>query len=144
MNRDLVVTRRDARLAPVVEMMIRRNLEEVPVVDHDHALLGTLSRGDLLRSPPAPADSAEEFLAQQHGHDGVTCELDDGFRLDVGACATVGDVMNRNVICVRPESTASEAAALMAEHELSELPVVGPGGSLIGRVSALDIARLLN
>jgi acetoin utilization protein AcuB len=143
MNRDLVVTRRDARLAPVVEMMMRRNLEEVPVVDHDHALLGTLSRGDLLRSP-SPGGSAEEFLAQQGSHDSVTCELGEGFRLDVEACATVGDVMNRNVVCVHPESTAAQAAALMAEHDLSELPVVGADGGLIGRVSALDIARLLN
>jgi CBS domain-containing protein len=144
MSRDLITVRRDAQLAPVVELMMRRGLGEIPVVDSDRALLGVVTRTDLLNPPSGSADSAEEFLARAQQKATVTCELVDGFRMDVEASATVGDVMSREVIAVTPETTAAEAASLMAAHRLAQLPVIGPGGGLIGMVSAIDIASLLN
>src|SRR5207248_2292414 len=111
MTRDLVTTRHDAQLAPVVEMMMRRGLGEVPVVDHDYALLGLVSRADLVTRPlSAGGDSAEVFLAQRQRDCAVTCSLDDGFTLAVESTVTVAEVMNRHVYCVRADTTAGEAA----------------------------------
>lgn len=144
MNTDLVMTRRDAQLAPVVEMMMRRGLGEVAVVDHDHALLGLVTRGDLLKPPSQGGDSASEFLGQQQVKAGVRCELDHGFHLDVESSVTVGDVMSRSVVAVKPDATPKEAAVLMAQSGLSMLPVVSAFGVLIGTVSAIDLASLLH
>jgi len=141
MNRDVLTTRYDAELAPVVEMMMRRGLEAVPVVDHDQALLGCVTRGDLLNPPLPGGDSAEEFLGHNQGRGGVTCELDRGFHLDIDPSVRVGDVMSRHVIALRPDSSAREAAALMAEHHLTTLPVISAFGVLIGVVSAVDLVR---
>ncbi|MBL8955947.1 MAG: CBS domain-containing protein [Myxococcaceae bacterium] len=139
MNTDVVTTHYDAELAPVVEMMMRRGLESVPVVDHDQALLGHVTRNGLLNPPAASGDSAEEFLGTSQQRGGVTCELDRGFRLDIESTVRVGDVMNRRVVAVRPDSSAREAATLMAEHHLTTLPVISAFGALLGVVTALDL-----
>lgn len=145
MNRDIIMTRADAQLAPVVEMMMRRGMGEIPVVDHDHALLGVVTRVDLL-NPPAKAHtgSAEEYLGQQQTRSGVTCDLDQGFHLDVESSVTVGDVMSQAVVAVKPDTTTREAAKLMAKNRMSVLPVVSHLGVLIGTVSAIDLVSFLN
>ena len=145
MNTDVIMTRADAQLAPVVEMMMRRGMGEIPVVDHDHALLGVVTRVDLL-NPPAksPAGSVEEYLGQQQCRGGVTCELDQGFHLEVESSVTVGDVMRQAVAALKPDATAREAAAMMSEARVSVLPVVSHLGVLIGTVSALDLVGLLS
>jgi len=143
MNRDLVTTRTDAQLAPVVEMMMRRGLGEIPVVDHDHALLGFVTRVKLLE-PVQTGDSVEEFLGHQQIKCGVTCELDHGFHLDVESSVRVGDVMSRDVVAVKPDTTVKEAAHLMAENHLSILPVVSAFGALLGTVSAVDLLQLFH
>ncbi|MBL0215300.1 MAG: CBS domain-containing protein [Myxococcales bacterium] len=56
----------------------------------------------------------------------------------------VAELMSRDVITVRPESPASEAAALMLDHRISSVPVVDGHGTLVGLVTQtdyLDLAR---
>lgn len=144
MNRDLITTRADARLAPVVEMMMRRGLEQVPVIDHDHALLGVVNRQNLLDAPVSGGDSPEEFLASQQRGPGVSAELDDGFHLDVQPSVTVGEVMRRRVVTATEDMSVKTAAALMSTHHISQLHVVNAVGALIGVLTAGDLVRLLN
>jgi CBS domain-containing protein len=51
----------------------------------------------------------------------------------------VNDVMTRTVLTVRPEMTLKHAAALLAEHKISGLPVVDPHGRVVGVLSEGDI-----
>jgi CBS domain-containing protein len=51
----------------------------------------------------------------------------------------VEEVMTRDVITVRPETTVHEAAALMVTHRVSGLPVVDDKGGVIGIVSEGDL-----
>ncbi|MDV6012668.1 CBS domain-containing protein [Haloechinothrix sp. LS1_15] len=53
--------------------------------------------------------------------------------------STVADVMTRDVISVSPTTPFKEAAQLLAEHEISALPVVGPGAQPVGVVSEADL-----
>jgi CBS domain-containing protein len=138
MNTDVLTTRREAELAPIVEMMMRRGLAEVPVVDRDRALVGFVTREKLLE-PMRGGDSPEEYLAHEQLSALVTCELDHGFRLDVGAEVTVRDVMSARVIAVKPDTTTRDAAALMKRYRLPQLPVVSALGALVGIISALDL-----
>lgn len=50
-------------------------------------------------------------------------------------------IMHRGVYTVTPDTTASEAAALMAEHRIGALPVVEKD-KLVGILSATDILRV--
>jgi len=53
----------------------------------------------------------------------------------------VADVMTQPVISVTPETTIAEAAGLLLQHRISGLPVVDPGGSVVGIVTEGDLLR---
>ncbi len=56
----------------------------------------------------------------------------------------VAELMSRDLITIRPESPASEAAALMLDHRISSVPVIDGHGTLVGLVTQtdyLDLAR---
>jgi CBS domain-containing protein len=52
------------------------------------------------------------------------------------------DVMTAPPITVNPETRCKDAAALLVEHRISALPVVGPDGDLVGIVSEADLLPL--
>jgi CBS domain-containing protein len=49
------------------------------------------------------------------------------------------DVMVRDVVTVHPETDIAEAIKLLAEHDVSALPVVDPAGNLVGVLSEADL-----
>ena len=49
------------------------------------------------------------------------------------------DVMVRDVVTVHPDSDVAEAIRLLAEHDVSALPVVDPAGNLVGVLSEADL-----
>jgi CBS domain-containing protein len=51
----------------------------------------------------------------------------------------VKDIMTRDVVTVRPETTVGELAALMADRRISGVPVVTDDGKLVGVVSESDL-----
>ncbi len=51
------------------------------------------------------------------------------------------DVMVRDVMTVRPETDVAEAIKLLAEHDVSALPVVDEQGNLIGILSEADLVH---
>jgi CBS domain-containing protein len=54
---------------------------------------------------------------------------------------TVGDLMALDPIVVKATASLAEAAELLDRHRISGLPVVDPGGSLVGVVSQTDLVR---
>jgi CBS domain-containing protein len=51
------------------------------------------------------------------------------------------DVMVRDVVTVHPDTEAAEAVKLLAEHDVSALPVVDGEGKLLGILSEADLMR---
>ncbi len=49
--------------------------------------------------------------------------------------------MTRNVVVIRPEASVGEAAKLLAEKDVSALPVVDDSGKVVGVVSEADLMR---
>ena len=64
-------------------------------------------------------------------HAGQVCRAEVSMRVD--------EVMTRDVVTVRRETTIGEAAALMVIHGVSGLPVVDDGGSVVGILSEGDL-----
>jgi CBS domain-containing protein len=64
--------------------------------------------------------------------------------LPAPALCTVDEVMTRQVVSVRPDTSAETLAALMLEHHISGLPVVDAAGRLVGMVSKTDLVRAQN
>lgn len=53
--------------------------------------------------------------------------------------ATAGDIMTRDVITVRRGTSVDEALTMMAEHNVSGLPVVDADGILLGIITESDV-----
>ncbi|BAZ16267.1 hypothetical protein NIES4071_81430 [Calothrix sp. NIES-4071] len=52
---------------------------------------------------------------------------------------TVADVMSRNPVVVRRETSLTEAIKILAERRISGLPVVDDSGKLVGIISETDL-----
>ncbi|MGL5832744.1 MAG: CBS domain-containing protein, partial [Waterburya sp.] len=52
---------------------------------------------------------------------------------------TVAEVMTKDLITVSPETSLQEAIQILAEREISGLPVVDPQGKLVGVISETDL-----
>jgi CBS domain-containing protein len=51
------------------------------------------------------------------------------------------DVMVRNVVTVRPDTDVIDATKLLAEHDVSAVPVLDKDGNLVGVLSEADLIR---
>lgn len=51
------------------------------------------------------------------------------------------EIMTKDVITLRPETTLEEATDLLVHYRIHGAPVVGPEGQMLGMVSFLDLAR---
>jgi CBS domain-containing protein len=56
------------------------------------------------------------------------------------ATVLVREIMTRPVVTVTPETSVTDALALVAEHHISDLPVVA-GDQVVGMVSEIDLIR---
>jgi len=51
------------------------------------------------------------------------------------------DVMVRNVLTVKPDTSVAEVARLLVEHDISAVPVVDDHGKMVGIISEADLMR---
>lgn len=116
----------DTRLPDALSIMRTQGIHHLPVVE-DAQLIGIISEEDLLYAPP-PADkpvSWVEAAAQ-------------------AAVIPVHEVMHRDVVTICATCPIEMAAAAMADHNISALPVVDPPQSrtLVGIITKTDIFKL--
>jgi CBS domain-containing protein len=124
-----------ATLTEALETLLRARVSALLVFDADHALVGVLSEGDLLRRSEIGAEPKQprwlEFLlsggrlaeAYAHAH---------GRR--------VGEIMTPNVATIGEDADLSEAVDLMLKRRVKRLPVVR-GDAVVGIVSRSDLLK---
>jgi CBS domain-containing protein len=119
--------------------LVDRSIDGAPVVDADNQVVGVISTGDLI------VQETELHVPTVISLFGATLELpsahkhfEDDLRKTLGA--TVADVMHTKPVTVGPDETIEAAATKLHEHNVSRLPVVGPGG-LVGIISRVDVLR---
>jgi CBS domain-containing protein len=54
------------------------------------------------------------------------------------------DIMTKEVICIHKDTPIFQAIDLMAENNITGIPVVGNDGSLVGILSEQDVLRLFH
>lgn len=103
-------------LSEVVDLMIRRAVRAIPVVGERYEVLGIITTGDalghVLRDTPGDeqeGDSGREPL-------------------------TARDVMTRAVLCVSESQPLLDAARMMVNRKVEQLPVVRDG-ELVGLIT---------
>jgi hypothetical protein len=126
----------DTPVAEVVELLLRRNVKALPVVDGRRHVVGIITGGDLL----ARGDLGLR-LSIQRELDAET--LSERLRGLVRGEKVARDVMTPHVQTVGAEADLTAAIRLMVRREVKRLPVVDREGELIGIVSRTDVLRAM-
>lgn len=135
MTKDLIAVGPGSSIHAAAALMIDHGISGLPVVDEGGRLVGILSEGDLIvRQKPRKSPRWWHLFVS----DGE--ELAREYQRATGT--TVGEVMTRSVICIRPDAPLAAAAALLDEHTIRRLPVV-VDGELVGIVSRADLIKAL-
>jgi CBS domain-containing protein len=134
MSSDVTCVRDDVSVEDLTALLLERGISGVPVVDDSGALIGVVSKTDVVREGFESA--GVEPLGQA-----VTRELGAGFHsLEIGQ-RTVKDIMSGMNFALPEDATLSQACALMAYEGVHRVPVTGVDGSVVGILSSLDILR---
>ncbi len=124
-----------ATLAEAIETMLRSRVSALFVFDSDHALVGVLSEGDLLRRAELGTEKKLprwlEFLLS-------------GGRLAESYTHThgrkIGEIMTSKVVTVSEDADLSEAVDLMMHRRIKRLPVLRDE-AVVGVISRSDLIK---
>lgn len=120
MSREVVCAREDLEVGALTELMMRRHIGCVPVVDERGRPIGMITKFDLV----------EQLFAARADH---------GAR----APTTAGQVMMPLAITLDEHATIAHAAAMMSLEDVHHIAIVAASGALIGVISTMDIVRWL-
>lgn len=115
MTTPVLTVERDERPADVARAMADQAIKSVVVIDDDCHPVGILTSTDYVRMTAEGIDPHE---------------------------TTVGAFMTTDVVTVTTDETVEDAAALLADNDISHLPVLDDGRA-VGIVTATDLTRYL-
>lgn len=129
MTKNVVAVRKYASFKEIAARFRELRVSAFPVLDDDGTLVGMVSETDLM---------AKEALQTDHeSHPGLPRLGRRSERAKAGA-VTASDLMSRPPVTTGPHDLVSDAARLMSDHKVNQLPVVSQG-RLVGIVSRADV-----
>jgi acetoin utilization protein AcuB len=124
MTRNPITISPDLSIAEAMEWMKREKVRRFPVVNKKGALVGIVTREDLLHASPSSVTSLNvweiSYLLSQ---------------------VKVKEVMTKNVVTVAEDTTLEEASRMMADNKIGCLPVVRDG-VVVGIITESDIFKV--
>jgi CBS domain-containing protein len=114
MRLDPIVAYPDDTVVNISKLMVKEKIQQVPVVDQDHKLVGMITSYDLWRN--------------SINHNSNQTQL-------------VKDVMSTNVLVIEPKDKVGTAAELFIDRRFKTLPVVNLDNKLKGVITAFDVIK---
>lgn len=121
MTRDVITVNPDTKLTRIADLMQKRKLRHLPVVDKENHLVGIVSHRDVQRAEPSWITT-----------------LDKGEANYLLAKVTAEKIMHSDVITCPPETLVEDAGCLMRRDKIGCLPVVDQG-KLLGILTSVDL-----
>jgi len=116
MTTDVIAVSPETPIKDAARLMFRHRVSGLPVCDGDSCLVGIITEADFLRLEVARDEADEPYPVE-----------------------TVGEVMNRGVVTVRPDQSIAEAARIMVFEDVKRLPVIDESDRMLGIISRLDV-----
>jgi CBS-domain-containing membrane protein len=127
MTREPTTVSADTTLKRTAEILTRRQISALPVLDVQQRICGVVSEADLIRHTFAPDPRAH---------------LRHGPQTARSRARVVRDVMTSHAITVHESTDLAELADLMTSYNLKSVPVIDDEGRLVGVVSRSDLVRV--
>ncbi len=116
----------DTPYSEVADLMVRRGLQAVPVVGEDYEFLGVITTGETLN----------ELVSQ------ARVESVGGISATTRPEPTAREIMTRTVMCISEEQSLIEAASIMVNRKVEQLPVIREG-EMVGLLTRGEVLRWL-
>jgi CBS domain-containing protein len=133
MATEVWTVRSDTRLKEAAEILTKRRISGLPVVDEENHVVGVLSEGDILfkeTGGPGKESFLDRWLALPLA--GLNEKL---------TARTVGEAMTAPAVTIGAKRPLAEAANSMIDEDVNRLPVVDDERRLIGIVTRADLVR---
>ncbi len=128
MTRNVTSVAAHTQLAAVWEVLRRRNIRGVPVVDGDGRVAGMVAISDFLKNT--------DWDWNRRGR--LRCLLTSPRK----APAVAADIMTAPVIALCEDSHVAELFATFASHGINHVPITDAGGKLTGIITRLDLLNI--
>jgi len=125
MHTDLVTVSPDTTIIKAKDIIAKKQINHLLVVDKNEELVGIVSDRDIKQSWASPATTLS------------THELNYLLRQ-----LTVEIIMVRKIVTIPPSTTIERAAHIMQENRISSLPVI-EGEKLVGIITTNDVMEVL-
>jgi CBS domain-containing protein len=123
MTRPAVVIRVDDLVTDAVDLMLKKQVKRLPVIDAEGRLAGILSRLDVFHTILQECPDWRAFQKQE-----ITVDL-----------RTVADIMRRDTQSVLPDTPVEEVLRLIDTNDIQRVCVVDREGRLLGLISDRDL-----
>jgi predicted transcriptional regulator len=124
----------DMSLDDTMSMLLNNHLSGSPVVDKEFKVIGIITSFDFLQK-----EAFEGALLPMEGSRANVEKYVEAARKICGQ--RVFDVMTHDPATVRCDNSMREAALIMTEHRMHQLPVVDEDGKLVGILTSSDVMR---
>ncbi|MGJ3251560.1 MAG: CBS domain-containing protein [Elainellaceae cyanobacterium] len=141
MTPDPVVVNPETPLREAIQLIAEKRVSGLPVVNSDGKLVGVISETDLMWQetgvrPPAYIMLLDSVIYLENPN-----TYDRELHKALGQ--TVGEVMTKEFITVKPDKPLREAAQMMHERKIQRLLVVNAETKLVGILTRGDIVRFM-
>ncbi|MDI1464788.1 CBS domain-containing protein [Catellatospora sp. KI3] len=134
MTRDAATVGLDTPYAEIAGLLARQRVNAVAVHDDLRRLAGIVTEGDLLRRV--------EFSDEPVGTRPLLERPSRRAARHKAEAAVASQLMTAPALTVPPETSAADAARLMAEQRVKQLPVVDRQGRMIGMLTRRDLLQV--
>jgi len=132
----------DTPATMVVELLLQAPFRVMPVVDAFNHFCGIVSTGDLITAGLLPLRRGVVRTAQ---------ELDTSTREAIATILpgkdapvrTAQEIMNRQIHTLRPDQSIREAARMLIDFQVRNIPVVDANGILRGLLTRVDLLQAI-
>ena len=124
MTKPAICIREDKLLVEAVDLMLKKSLKRLPVIDATGVLSGILSRQDIFHTV---AREVPDWNAFHHQH------------VQVGNMRRVADIMRRDTHTVFPDTPVMDIIHIIDANDIQRVAVIDAGGRFQGMISDKDL-----
>jgi CBS-domain-containing membrane protein len=142
METEVTTVNPETNVSTIVELLLQAPFRVLPVVDTNNQLCGIISTGDLINAGLLPMRRGLVRTAQEL--DQQTAEaMASSLAAALRSTSTAQDIMNTQVHTIEPDQSIREAAQMLIDTRVRNLPVVDKAGTLRGMVTRADLLQAI-
>ena len=137
MTKEVITVREDTTIQELARILMQHRISGVPVVDAGGGLSGIVTESDLINKNKKLHIPTVLRLFDAYIPLGTSKLETDIKRM---AATTVGDILTKDVVSVKEDTTVEDIATIMSEQNIHLLPVLREG-ELVGIIGKKDLIR---